>query len=77
MAQQSKQASNSYKTPSVFEPPAKQLKSRLHECSISFWPHGVVAAHGDTEALVQNWTDEYACLGYGADSIPRFLAFVN
>jgi L-fucose isomerase-like protein len=50
---------------SIFEPPAKSLESRLAECGIPFWPHGFVTAHGDMEVLVQNWTNEYACLGYG------------
>jgi len=60
---------------SIFEPPAKQVKSRLDECGIPFWPHGFVTAHGDMEALVQNWTNEYACLGYGADLYPALADF--
>ena len=60
---------------SIFEPPAKQLKTRLHECGIPFWPHGFVTAHGDMDALVQNWTNEYACLGYGADLYPALVDF--
>jgi L-fucose isomerase-like protein len=50
----------------VFEPPAKQLERRLKECGIPFWPHGFVTAHCDIEQLLQHWTNEYACLGYGA-----------
>jgi len=60
---------------SIFEPSAKQVKSRLHECGIPFWPHGFVTAHGDMEALVQNWTNEYACLGYGSDIFPVLIDF--
>ena len=52
---------------SIFEPPRDQVKQRLDECGIPFWPHGFVTAHCDMEALVQNWTNEYACLGYGED----------
>jgi hypothetical protein len=52
---------------SIFEPPAGQVEQRLNECGIPFWPHGFVTAHGDIDALIQNWTNEYACLGYGAD----------
>ncbi len=51
---------------SIFEPPRSQVKRRLNECGIPFWPHGFVTAHCDMEALLQNWTNEYACLGYGA-----------
>ncbi|HEX9110540.1 MAG TPA: hypothetical protein VF845_03620, partial [Terriglobales bacterium] len=50
----------------VFEPPAEELESRLNECGIPFWPHGFVTAHCDMEQLLQHWTNEYACLGYGS-----------
>ncbi len=60
---------------SIFEPSSKQVKTRLHECGIPFWPHGFVTAHGDMNALVQNWTNEYACLGYGADLYPALVDF--
>jgi len=60
---------------SIFEPPMKQLEARLEECGIPFWPHGFVTAHGDMQALVQNWTNEYACLGYGADLYPALADF--
>lgn len=49
----------------VFEPPADQLEKRQLECGIPFWPHGFVTAHCDIDALLENWTNEYACLGYG------------
>lgn len=51
----------------IFEPPAEQIERRLNECGIPFWPHGFVTPHCDINALIQNWTNEYACLGYGAD----------
>jgi len=60
---------------SIFEPPAKQLKKRLHECGIPFWPHGFVTAHCDMQELLQHWTNEYACLGYGADIFPALVDF--
>jgi L-fucose isomerase-like protein len=60
---------------SIFEPPAETLQSRLAECGIPFWPHGFVTAHGDMEALVQSWTNEYACLGYGPDITPAIVDF--
>jgi L-arabinose isomerase len=50
----------------VFEPPAQQLQNRLNECGIPFWPHGFVTAHCDIDQLLQHWTNEYACLGYGS-----------
>lgn len=52
---------------SIFEPSADQVQQRLNECGIPFWPHGFVTAHCDIEALLQHWTNEYACLGYGED----------
>jgi len=59
----------------VFEPPASEIKSRLDECGIPFWPHGFVTAHCDMEQLLQNWTNEYACLGYGSHLYPALADF--
>ncbi|MGA2380471.1 MAG: hypothetical protein ABSG85_14310 [Spirochaetia bacterium] len=59
----------------IFEPPAGELDSRLAECGIPFWPHGFVTVHGDMDVLIQNWTNEYACLGYGADLVPALVDF--
>jgi len=60
---------------SIFEPPADQLEGRLNECGVPFWPHGFVTAHCDIEALLQHWTNEYACLGYGEHLYPALLDF--
>ena len=60
---------------SIFEPPAEQIEQRLAECGIPFWPHGFVTAHCDIEQLLQNWTNEYACLGYGEDLYPALEDF--
>ncbi|MGA2761794.1 MAG: hypothetical protein ABSG17_00375 [Spirochaetia bacterium] len=60
---------------SIFEPPADKIQARLTECGIPFWPHGFVTAHADMDALLQSWTNEYACLGYGADLAPALEAF--
>lgn len=49
----------------IFEPPADQLEARQLECNIPFWPHGFVTAHCDIDKMLENWTNEYACLGYG------------
>ena len=59
----------------VFEPPASEINRRLDECGIPFWPHGFVTAHCDMEQLLQNWTNEYACLGYGAHLYPALADF--
>jgi L-fucose isomerase-like protein len=60
---------------SIFEPPAATLKSRLGECGIPFWPHGFVTVQGDMDVLIQNWPNEYACLGYGEDLVPALVDF--
>ena len=60
---------------SIFEPPKSQVKKRLDECGIPFWPHGFVTAHCDIETMLQSWTNEYACLGYGADLYPALVDF--
>ncbi len=60
---------------SIFEPAPNQLEKRLNECGIPFWPHGFVTAHCDIEVLLQHWTNEYACLGYGEDLYPALVDF--
>jgi L-fucose isomerase-like protein len=59
----------------VFEPPPEQVDRRLNECGIPFWPHGFVKAHCDIDSLLQSWTNEYACLGYGSDLYPALIDF--
>lgn len=59
----------------VFEPRKEQLKKRLDECGIPFWPHGFVTAHCDMDKLLESWTNEYACLGYGAELYPALIDF--
>lgn len=59
----------------VFEPPPDQIEPRLNECGIPFWPHGFVTVHGDIDALLESWTNEYACLGYGRDLYPALIDF--
>jgi hypothetical protein len=60
---------------SVFEPAPAQIQNRLNECGIPFWPHGFVSAHCDIDVLVQHWTNEYACLGYGAELYAALIDF--
>jgi len=59
----------------VFEPPRDQVAHRLAECGIPFWPHGFVTAHCNIDSLLQNWTNEYACLGYGNHILPALTNF--
>jgi len=61
----------------VFEPPAESVADRLNECGIPFWPHGFVTAHCDVHKLLQHWTNEYACLGYGSDLFPALVDFCD
>jgi hypothetical protein len=62
---------------SIFEPAKNTVTKRLQECGIPFWPHGFVTAHCDIEALLQNWTNEYACLAYGVDLYPALVDFCD
>jgi L-fucose isomerase-like protein len=59
----------------IAEPSPEEVKKRLDECGIPFWPHAFVTAHCDIDALLQNWTNEYACLGYGEDLYPALADF--
>jgi L-fucose isomerase-like protein len=60
---------------SIFEPPKEQLKRRLSECGIPFWPHGFVTVHCDVDKMLESWTNEYACLGYGSDLYQALIDF--
>jgi L-fucose isomerase-like protein len=60
---------------SIFEPPADTLEDRLNESGIPFWPHGFVTAHCDIDELLENWNNEYACLGYGEELYPALAEF--
>lgn len=59
----------------IFEPPKQEVQKRLKECGIPFWPHGFVTAHCDIDRMLDSWTNEYACLGYGADLYPALIDF--
>lgn len=60
---------------SIFEPAPSQIENRLNECGIPFWPHGFVTAHCDIDVLLQHWTNEYACLGYGEELFATLVDF--
>lgn len=60
---------------SIFEPPKNQVQRRLNECGIPFWPHGFVTAHCDIDKMLESWSNEYACLGYGAELYPALIDF--
>jgi L-fucose isomerase-like protein len=60
---------------SIFEPSRESLPDRLDECGIPFWPHGFVTAHADIDKMLESWTNEYACLGYGNELYPALIDF--
>ncbi|MEN3185696.1 MAG: hypothetical protein ABDK94_00425 [Atribacterota bacterium] len=60
---------------SIFEPSPEEVSERLRECGIPFWPHGFVRVHGDMGQLLEFWTNEYACLGYGEELYPALMDF--
>jgi len=60
---------------SIFEPPQNELKKRLEECGIPFWPHAFVTVHCDIDKLIEAWNNEYAVLGYGDHVYDELLAF--
>jgi hypothetical protein len=62
---------------SIFEPSAAELEARKLECGIPFWPHGFVTAHCDMDAMLEAWTNEYACLGYGPGLYADLVDFCN
>ncbi len=61
----------------VVQPDPKELEARRHECGIPFWPHAFVNVDGDAGKLVENWNNEYGCLGYGEDLYDQIIDFGN
>ncbi len=61
----------------IFEPPSARIKQRLAECGIPFWPHGFVTAHCDMDKMLESWTNEYACLGYGTELYTALIDFCD
>jgi L-fucose isomerase-like protein len=59
----------------IFEPPKDQVERRLTECGIPFWPHGFVTAHCEIDRMLEHWTNEYACLGYGTELYGALVDF--
>lgn len=61
----------------VVLPDPKELEARRHECGIPFWPHAFVNVDGYAGKLVENWNNEYVCLGYGEDLYDQIIDFGN
>jgi len=59
----------------VKEPSGKDLKKRLDECGIPFWPHAFVTVDADMDLLLEYWNNEYACLGYGEHLYQQIIDF--
>jgi len=58
-----------------YEPPADQLEDLLHECGIPFWPHAFLKLDADFDELIEQWSNEYGCVGYGAHLYEELKAF--
>lgn len=60
---------------SIKEPSDETIKQRRDESGIPFWPHAFVTAECDIEQLLDNWNNEYACLGYGEELYQQIIDF--
>ena len=60
---------------SVSVPGAGELEGRRRECGIPFWPHAFVTVEGDIGKMIENWNNEYACLGYGEGLYQQIIDF--
>ncbi len=58
----------------VVEPKPEELMDKKHECGSPEWPHAFCRIHGDLDAFIEGWNNEYACLGYGGDALYNQLA---
>lgn len=59
----------------VREPAEDELEARRNECGIPFWPHAFATAECDIDRLLENWDNEYACLGYGDELYQELIDF--
>ncbi len=59
----------------VFEPSPEEIKKRKEESGIPFWLHAFVKVHCDIGALLENWKNKYACLGYGSNLYNELIDF--
>ena len=57
------------------EDAADLLEQRRAECGIPFWPHAFVTAHCDVDTMLEAWSSEFACLGYGEHLYDEIVAF--
>ncbi len=62
---------------SVYEPDDDVIDARRAECGIPFWPHAFLKVDCDVDQLMQNWDNEYACLGYGAQLYRQLIDFAE
>lgn len=58
-------------------PAEDKIQARRNECGIPFWPHAFVTVDGDMERLIQEWDNEYACLGYGDELYQELIDFAE
>jgi L-fucose isomerase-like protein len=58
-------------------PSETDLTVRRSECGIPFWPHAFVTVDCDIDQLLENWDNEYACLGYGEQLYSQLLDFAE
>ena len=61
----------------VFEPSPEEINKRREESGIPFWPHAFVKVDCDMDILLENWTNEYACLGYGSNLYNELIDFCS
>jgi len=61
----------------VFEPGDDEIEARRQECGIPFWPHAFLKVHCDVDQLMENWDNEYGCLGYGAHLYDQLIDFAR
>jgi L-fucose isomerase-like protein len=61
----------------VFVPDPKELEKKRRECGIPFWPHAFAYMDCDMDVLLEQWNNEYGCLGYGEHLFETLAAFCD
>lgn len=61
----------------VSVPADDERQALLQESGLPYWPHAFVTVHCDIDELLEEWDNEYACLGFGEHLYQQMIDFAE